>query len=119
VGGRDCAALGLALRDRGLRLAARQPPPAVLLVHELLLEPERARPELPRSPEVADPVPDDRVQSIRPGSSRKSFTLLRKSAAVAPSSARWSQVSVSDMSGATSSTPSRTTGCSVIAPTAR
>ena len=56
---------------------------------------------------------------MSPGSSRNAFSVARNSAAGAPSTARWSQVSVTVMSGRGTISPSTTAGRSSIAPTAR
>src|SRR4051812_41845604 len=81
--------LRFALRDRDLHLAAHEPRPAALLVQVGLHEAKLAGVEGSAGVEVTHVVPDlDRVHSIRPGSSRKALTVLRKSAAVAPSSER-------------------------------
>src|SRR5437763_16701055 len=94
--------------------------PALAEVDRRLLEAEGLAIETPRRVEVADVVPDLRGhQSARPGSSRNVFTVLRNSAPVAPSTARWSHVSVRISSGTTRSSPSRGTTWSRVEPTAR
>ena len=50
---------------------------------------------------------------------RTVFTVRRKSAPSAPSTARWSTVSVIVIIGRTTTSPSRATGVSTVAPTAR
>src|SRR6185437_12167021 len=59
------------------------------------------------------------LQSASAGSSTNVFTVRRKSAAAAPSTARWSTVRVIVIIGLATSSPSRTTGRSSVAPTAR
>src|ERR671936_160712 len=110
----------LAFGERDLHPPALEARPAPLVVDVRLRDPELLRVERAPRLEVAHVVPDlNRHQSIRPGSSRKALTVLRKSAAVAPSSERWSHVSVSVISGRTSKPVSIGTAFCSIAPTAR
>src|SRR6476659_930860 len=96
-----------ALGDRDLHLAALEPRPAPLLVEVGLLEAELFGVEDARRLQVSHLVPDlDGAHSIKPGSSRNALTVRRKSAAVAPSRVRWSQVSVIVISGRASKPPS-------------
>ena len=110
--------LVLPLGERDLGAAVDEPRPAVGLVHVRLLEAERPAVERPGCVEVLDAEPDRRHRA-RPGSSRNCLTVRRNSDAVAPSTVRWSQVSVSSRTGRETTSPSRTTARSSIAPTAR
>src|SRR2546423_10120719 len=78
--------LGLALRQRDLRALTIERRPALLVVDERLREPEQIPIERARRAQVPNPVPDS--HSIKPGSSKSSFTSWRNSAAGAPSTAR-------------------------------
>src|SRR4029453_4597919 len=111
------AAFELALGEGEFEAVSHHAGPAVLLVLVDLLEPERALVEVLGRFEIRDPVPD--VHRARPGSSRNDLTVARNSDAVAPSTERWSIVSVMSMRGWISSSPSTTTARSSIAPTAR
>src|SRR5438105_2268076 len=78
--------------------------------------------ETPGCVEIANAVPDRRPgqhYSARPGSSRNDLIVFRNSAPVAPSTARWSQVSVIVIIGRTCRSPSTGTTWSRVAPTAR
>src|SRR5829696_498791 len=111
------ATLELALGEGDLEAVTDHPRPPVLLVFVDLFKAERALVEVLRRLEIGDAVPD--VHSARPGSSRNDLTVARNSDAVAPSTERWSMVSVMSMRGWISKSPSRTTARSSIAPTAR
>src|SRR5262249_45238623 len=112
--------VGIALGERDLHFAVHQPCPAALFVEIGLREAELVGVEVARGVEVSHVVPDlNRLHSIRPGSSRKALTVRRKSAAVAPSRARGSQVSVSVINDRVSKPESVGTTLGSIAPTAR
>src|SRR5581483_7303000 len=106
VDGRNRAVgIRLALGDRDLHAAAFELRPLLVEVDGGLLEAEQAAVEVPARFEVADVVPDPH-QIASAGSSRNVFSVRRKSAAGAPSTARWSTVSVSVSSGRTTTSPS-------------
>ena len=92
------------LADGDLGRAAVERRPAFLLVDEHLGEAEHVPIERPRSVEIRDAVPDP--HNIRAGSSSSSLTVWRKSAAGAPSTARWSKVPVIVIVGRTTTSPS-------------
>src|SRR5918995_733134 len=114
---RDSPRFRLAGRQRALQAAPFQLRPAVGGVEHQLREAEPVAVELPRRVEVADRVPDR--QSARPGSSRSAFTSSRNRAPSAPSTVRWSQVSVTVIIARTTTSPPRATGRSSTEPTAR
>src|SRR4029079_5208281 len=113
----------LAVRDRDVHRTAGERRPALVEVHERLVEAEQALVEVAPAIEIGHLVDDARLlshaQRASAGSSTKDLTVRRKSAASAPSTARWSTVSVIVISGRGVIAPSLTTGCSVVAPTAR
>src|SRR5262249_38534342 len=103
------------------------PSPAVAVTRDRDLGIERRQMPVVRKPEQRPheldvhsiAAPDLDAHSASDGSSRKRLTVRRKSAAGAPSTARWSTVSVSVIIGRTATSPSTATGRSVVAPTAR
>src|SRR5579884_1075954 len=115
----------LALGERDPHLALLELRPLVLPVDERLVEAEQALVEVAAAVEVANEVPDSyrcfvgSGHRARAGSSTNCFTVRRKSAPSAPSTAHWSTVSVIARSGLISTAPSRATGVSTAAPTAR
>src|SRR4051812_13164693 len=125
---RDALVARLALREPDLHLAAPELRPARVEVDSELLEAEHVLVEAATLVEVADVVPDRgrhrrESYSASPGSSRLSFSVWRKAAAGAPSTARWSKVQVRVTIGRTAvspPTPSGGTGTtrSSVAPTA-
>src|SRR5918994_6336438 len=114
---RDSPLLRLASRQRDLHPTSLQLRPALARVEHQLGEAQPVAVELPRRVEVAHGVPDR--QSARPGSSRNALTSSRNRAPSAPSTVRWSQVSVTVIIGRTATSPSRATGRSSTEPTAR
>src|SRR5581483_8813487 len=95
------AAVGrrLAFGEADLGGAAHEPCPAALVVHVRLHEPEPLLVEAHARIQVAHRVPDD--HSASPGYSSVAFNVCRKPAPAAPSTARWSHVSVSVSIGRT------------------
>src|SRR5205823_401803 len=92
--------------DRGSVPLQRRP--ALFLVRRRLEKAELLDVERARRVEIAHVVPDRR-HNASPGSSRNCFTVMRNWAPVAPSTARWSQVSVSSIRGRTCGSPSTAT----------
>src|SRR3954452_2549844 len=125
---RDALVARLALREPDLHLASPELRPARVEVDGELLEAKQVLVEAAALVEVADVVPDRgrhrrESYSASPGSSRLSFSVWRKAAAGAPSTARWSKVQVRVTIGRTAvspPTPSGGTGTtrSSVAPTA-
>src|SRR5262249_54231394 len=116
---RDAAVLlRLPLGEPDLHRAALELRPPVVGIEERLREAELVPVERAAPVEVPHVVPDGHYRA-RPGSSRSCFTVARNSAPVAPSTARWSHVSVSSMRGRTAGCPSTATTLSSTAPTAR
>src|SRR5262249_51279269 len=116
---RDAAVLlRLPLGEPDLHRAALELRPPVVGIEERLREAELVPVERAAPVEVPHVVPDGHYRA-RPGSSRNCFTVARNSAPVAPSTARWSHVSVSSMRGRTAGCPSTATTLSSTAPTAR
>src|SRR5439155_10321207 len=110
----------LALGERDQHLAVLELRPLVAPVDERLLEAQHTFVEVATDVEVANPVPDSgRRHNASAGSSTNCLTVRRKSAPAAPSTARWSTVSVIVIVGRTSTAPFRATGVSIVAPTAR
>src|SRR5918992_164963 len=118
---RDAALLRLALRERDLHPAALEARPAAVGVEVRLGEGEHVAVERAAPVEVANVVPDDRARahSASPGSSRNAFTVPRNSDATAPSTARWSHVSVIVIVGRTTTSQPSATARGSAAPTAR
>src|SRR5687767_7204572 len=114
---RDSPLLRLAGRQRDLHAASLELRPAVGRVEHQLREAEAVAVEPARRVEVAHRVPDR--HSARPGSSRNALTSSRNRAPSAPSTVRWSHVSVTVIVGRTTTSPSRATGRSSTEPTAR
>src|SRR5918994_6436748 len=114
---RDAALLRLAGGQRDLHPAPLELRPTVVRVEHQLGEAKPVAIETARGVEVPHRVPDG--QSARPGSSRNAFTSSRNRALSAPSTVRWSHVSVSVIIGRTTTSPSRATGRSSTEPTAR
>src|SRR3954454_19026872 len=119
---RDAALGRLTLGERDAHRAVLELRPLVVPVDEGLLEAEHALVEIAAEVEIADEVPDARrrlAHSASAGSSTNCLTVRRKSAPWAPSTARWSTVSVIVIIGFTTTAPPSTTGVSIVAPTAR
>src|SRR4051812_1102661 len=116
---RDPALLRLPLGERDLHRPALEPGPAAVPVDVRLLEAELVAVEGAAGVEIPHSVPDGHLYNASAGSSRKVLTVRRKSAASAPSTARWSTVSVRVSIGRTTTCPSHATGRSLVAPTAR
>src|SRR5207249_215311 len=115
VGDRDHGNAALLVRlpfaQIHLGISVTEEGPAPLLVELLLLEPQRLDEERATRVEVADAVPDHSfLHSISPGSSRNALRSSRNSAAGAPSTARWSHVSVAVMTFLATSSPATTSG---------
>src|SRR5438034_4927405 len=120
---RDAFVARLALREPDLHLASPELRPARVEVDGELLEAEHVLVEAATLVEVADVVPDRgrhgrESYSASPGSSRLSFSVWRKAAAGAPSTARWSNVPVRVTIGRTAVSPATGTTRSSVAPTA-
>src|SRR4051794_8141292 len=119
---RDAPFARLTLGERNAHRSVLELRPLVVPVDEGLLEAEHALVESAAEVEIADEVPDARrrlAHSARAGSSTNCLTVRRKSAPSAPSTARWSTVSVIVSIGRISTAPFRATGVSTVAPTAR
>src|SRR5256886_8899799 len=120
---RDAFVARLALREPDLHLASPELRPARVEVDGELLETEYVPVEAATLVEVAHVVPDRgrhgrESYSASPGSSRLSFSVWRKAAAGAPSTARWSNVPVRVTIGRTAVSPATATTRSSVAPTA-
>src|SRR5262249_18156938 len=116
VDGGDAAFLRLAFGERDLHGTALELGPAAVGVEVRLCEAELRGVEAARVVEIAHPVPDSRRHgnrrySARPGISKKPLSVRRNRAPSAPSTARWSHVSVMLIIGSvtTSHPPSTTT----------
>ena len=113
----------LTFGERDAHRAVLELRPLVVPVDERLVEPEHALVEVATPVEVADEVPDPwrscwitaRGRALRRTASRCAGS-RRPSA---PSTARWSTVSVIVIIGRITTAPSRATGVSTVAPTAR
>src|SRR5579862_5115671 len=113
-------ALRLAFRQRDPHLAELELGPAVVPVDVRLFEAQEALVEVPAAVELADEVPHARfAHNPSAGSSRYCLSVAMNWAACAPSTARWSTVRVIVITGRTTTAPSRATGVSTVAPTAR
>ena len=110
----------IALTERNQHLPMLELRPLVIEVDKRFVEAEQSFVEVPSPVEVSDEIPDaSHVYNASAGSSTNCFSVRRKAAPSAPSTARWSTVSVIASIGRTTTAPSRATGVSRVAPTAR